>query len=53
MIEARHRVVNSPDPVVVVVAGAADAGVSAVADTPGPRGGHPATVAVQEPKERR
>ena len=48
------RVLNSPGAVLVVVAGANNAGVSAVVETFGPRGGPPAVVQVAEPgiKER-
>lgn len=42
------RVLSSPDAVLVVVAGAANAGVSAVVETFGTRGGPPATVRVRE-----
>ncbi|GAA3741527.1 hypothetical protein GCM10022225_26230 [Plantactinospora mayteni] len=42
------RVLNSPDAVLVVVAGASNAGVSAVAETFGPRGGRPATARVKD-----
>ncbi|MBE1489772.1 hypothetical protein [Plantactinospora soyae] len=42
------RVLNSPEAVVVVVAGASNAGVSAVAETFGPRGGPPATARVKD-----
>ncbi|MGH3327975.1 MAG: hypothetical protein ACRDPT_09340 [Streptomycetales bacterium] len=42
------RVLNSPEAVLVVVAGAPNAGVSAVVETFGPRGGRPATTRVQE-----
>ena len=41
------RVLNSPGAVLVVVAGAANAGVSAVVETFGPRGGPPPVVRVQ------
>jgi hypothetical protein len=41
------RVLTSPDAVQIVVAGASNAGVSAVVDTFGPRGGRPAVVRVE------
>ena len=44
------RVLNSPEAVLVVVAGANNAGVSAVAETFGPRGGPPAVRIIE--KER-
>jgi hypothetical protein len=40
-------VLNSPDAVLVAVAGARNAGVSAVIETFGPRGGPPAIAPVQ------
>jgi hypothetical protein len=40
------RVLNSPEALLVVVAGANNAGVSAVAETFGPRGGPPAVTAI-------
>ncbi len=43
------RVLNSPGAALVVVAGANNAGVSAVVETFGPRGGPPAVVQVAEP----
>jgi hypothetical protein len=43
------RVLNSPAAVLVVVAGAHNAGVSAVVETFGPRGGPPAIARVEEP----
>jgi hypothetical protein len=42
-------VLNSPEALLVVVAGAHNAGVSAVAETFGPRGGPPAVALVQDP----
>ncbi|MGH3343813.1 MAG: hypothetical protein ACRDPK_13255 [Carbonactinosporaceae bacterium] len=45
---AAVRVLNSPEAVLVVVAGAANAGVSSVVETFGPRGGRPATARVHE-----
>jgi hypothetical protein len=42
------RVLNSPAAVLVVVAGAGNAGVSTVIETFGPRGGPPATVRVEQ-----
>jgi hypothetical protein len=42
------RALTSPDAVAVVVAGAANAGVSAVVETFGPRGGRPALAPVEE-----
>ncbi|MGE5286214.1 MAG: hypothetical protein ACM3ML_03225 [Micromonosporaceae bacterium] len=42
------RVVNSPTAILVVVAGANNAGVSAVVETMGPRGGPPAVTRVEE-----
>jgi hypothetical protein len=42
------RVLNSPAAVLVAVAGANNAGVSAVIETFGPRGGPPAVVRVAE-----
>jgi hypothetical protein len=44
----RVRVLNSPDAVLVMVAGARNAGVSAVAETFGPRGGPPAIARVED-----
>jgi hypothetical protein len=44
----RVRVLNSPGAVFVVVAGANNAGVSAVIETFGPRGGSPAIVTVED-----
>jgi hypothetical protein len=41
------RVLNSPAAVLVVVAGAGNAGVSAVVETFGPRGGPPPMTTVQ------
>jgi 16S rRNA C1402 (ribose-2'-O) methylase RsmI len=38
--------INSPGAVLVVVAGANNAGVSAVVETSGPRGGPPAVVRI-------
>jgi hypothetical protein len=46
------RVLTSPDAVQVVVAGAANSGVSAVVDTFGPRGDRPPLVAVERRRER-
>ena len=43
------RVLNSAGAVLVVVAGANNAGVSAVIETFGPRGGPPAVVRVADP----
>jgi hypothetical protein len=45
-------VLNSPDAVLVAVAGARNAGVSAVIETFGPRGGPPAIAPVQAPLTR-
>lgn len=42
------RVLNSPAAILVVVAGAGNAGVSAVIETFGPRGGSPAVTRVEE-----
>lgn len=42
-------VLNSPEALLVVVAGAGNAGVSAVVETFGPRGGAPATARIAEP----
>ncbi len=44
----RVRLLNSPGAVLVVVAGADNAGVSAVVETFGPRGGAPAVVRVED-----
>jgi hypothetical protein len=44
----RVRVLNSPAAVMVIVAGARNAGVSAVVETFGPRGGPPAIARVEE-----
>jgi hypothetical protein len=44
----RVRVLNSPEAVLVVVAGANNAGVSAVAETFGPRGGPPAITLIEK-----
>ena len=44
-------VLNSPEALLVVVAGANNAGVSAVAETFGPRGGPPATARVDDPTD--
>jgi hypothetical protein len=44
------RVLNSPAALTVVVAGAANAGVSAVVETFGPRGGRPAITRIQSPR---
>jgi hypothetical protein len=46
-------VLNSPDAVLVAVAGARNAGVSAVIETFGPRGGPPAIAPVQAPPPAR
>jgi hypothetical protein len=45
--DGAFRVLNSPGAVLVVVAGAGNAGVSAVVETFGPRGGPPPVVRVQ------
>jgi len=45
--DVAFRVLNSPGAVLVVVAGAGNAGVSAVVETFGPRGGPPPVVRVQ------
>ncbi|GLZ47866.1 hypothetical protein Acsp06_40510 [Actinomycetospora sp. NBRC 106375] len=47
-VESGLHALTSPEAVLVVVAGAANAGVSAVVDTFGPRGGPPPTVAVED-----
>jgi hypothetical protein len=47
--EGLIRVLNSPEALLVVVAGADNAGVSAVAETFGPRGGPPAIARVHTP----
>jgi hypothetical protein len=44
------RVLNSPAAVLVVVAGAGNAGVSAVVETFGPRGGPPPVTQVHMPE---
>jgi hypothetical protein len=46
-------VLTSPDAVLIAVAGAGNAGVSAVIETFGPRGGPPAIAPVQEPPPAR
>jgi hypothetical protein len=46
--QAEIRVLNSPGAVLVAVAGANNAGVSAVIETFGPRGGPPAVVRVED-----
>ena len=45
-------VLNSPDALLIAVAGARNAGVSAVIETFGPRGGPPAIAPVQAPPAR-
>ncbi len=47
--DGQIRVLTSPAAVLVVVAGAGNAGVSAVIETFGPRGGPPATVRIGQP----
>jgi hypothetical protein len=44
------RVLNSPEALLVVVAGAGNAGVSAVVETFGPRGGPPAVTRIDTPQ---
>ncbi|PZA23366.1 hypothetical protein DMO24_00265 [Modestobacter versicolor] len=46
----RVEVLNSPEALLVVVAGANNSGVSAVIETFGPRGGAPSTARVAEPR---
>jgi len=47
--EAEVQVLTSPAAVLVVVAGAGNAGISTVVETFGPRGGPPATIKVGQP----
>lgn len=48
--ETKIRVLNSPDAVLVVVAGANNAGVSTIIETFGPRGGPPAVARIEDPR---